>query len=95
MPVTYSTAVPANPSAQLQVALKLIEAGASVNKDAFKSLVTSDYVHIYLPENASLPKLTADEFVGQMAAITGLITSFTVRELQILKGIVRLIHLLR
>lgn len=80
MSVTYSAAVPANPSQQLKAVLKMIEAGASFNMKEFSALTTDDYVHIWLPENVGLSKLSKDEFAGRIGMMGGLFTSFSVSE---------------
>ena len=80
MSVTYSTAVPANPSPQLKAVLKMIEAGASFNVKEFSALTTDDYVHIWLPENVGLPMLSKEEFTGRIGMMGGLFTSFSVSE---------------
>ncbi|KAH8107231.1 hypothetical protein BXZ70DRAFT_1074830 [Cristinia sonorae] len=76
MPVTYTAPVPANPSAQLQAVFKILESGAAFDTKGVASVVTEDFTHVYLPENAGLPKFTKAEFVGRIDSMTSLFTTF-------------------
>ena len=78
MTVTYSTKLPANPSAQLKVALKMIEAGTAFDAKEFAAYTTEDYTHVFLPENAGLSRFTKAEFLARIDEMGALFASMSV-----------------
>jgi len=66
MTLTISATVPVNPSAQLQVVLKMTEAGIAFDFPAFRSTVTEDYIHEYLPSYEDMPRLDREGFITRL-----------------------------
>ena len=76
--VTYSTTVSTNPSSQLQIALKVVEAGAVSNVKEIAALTTDDYVHIWLPEKGGLPKESKEAYLTRVGKVAGRFAAFVV-----------------
>lgn len=82
MTVTYTAAIPSNPSPQLKAALAFAPPMAARDKEALAALTTDDYTHTYLPEDFGIPTLSKDDFLGRINVFHLVLESFDVSRLQ-------------
>ncbi|KAH8107230.1 hypothetical protein BXZ70DRAFT_284707 [Cristinia sonorae] len=86
MTVTFTAPIPANPSAQLQVVLKILESGVAFDAKGVASVTTEDFMHSYLPEGAGLPKYTKAEFVARVDSMKSTFKTFAFEVKEIIEA---------
>ncbi|KIJ51392.1 hypothetical protein M422DRAFT_26806 [Sphaerobolus stellatus SS14] len=69
-----SPAIPANPSTQLQVVLKWLEAWRTLNLDNILLALANNYKHQVLPKSLGRPVLNREEFIQNYKVILPLYT---------------------
>ena len=84
MTLTYIAPLtaPSDPSPQLRAAQSWMEAANTLDREKATSITTDKYSHVFLPEDAGLPVLTKEQWIGRLQAIGSMMAVFKVDELQ-------------
>lgn len=78
MTLTYDFTPPSNPSPQLRAAQAWVEAANSLDKEKAASATADDYTHVFLPEDAGLPRLTREQWVNRVDVVGKTLAEFDV-----------------